>query len=188
MSKFNVVIFKLPALYEILNEFKSDLNFNLYNVENNNSEFKKFMDENPQSLLISSEASNNFKNHILYKKKIKIKNLLELINISFSKSSYSLKSNINVGKYIIDTNSRNLTKNGLSLKLTEREVNILIYLNESTGEKNILELQKNVWNYSKDLETHTVETHIYRLRKKIFDKFEDSQFILNNKNGYSLKK
>ena len=83
MSKFNVVIFKLPALYEILNEFKSDLNFNLYNVENNNSEFKKFMDENPQSLLISSEASNNFKNHILYKKKIKIKNLLELINISF---------------------------------------------------------------------------------------------------------
>ncbi len=188
MSKFNVVIFKLPALYELLNEFKSDLNFNLHNIIENNSELKKFIDQNPQSLIISSEKNNNFKNYIFYKKKLKIKNLLELINISFSKSSYSFKSNIIIGKYIIDTNARKLTRNGLFLKLTEREVDILIYLNESSNEKNISDLQKNVWNYSKNLETHTVETHIYRLRKKIHDKFADTQFILNNKNGYSLKK
>ena len=99
MSKFNVVIFKLPALYELLNEFKSDLNFNLHNIIENNSELKKFIDQNPQSLIISSEKNNNFKNYIFYKKKLKIKNLLELINISFSKSSYSFKSNIIIGKY-----------------------------------------------------------------------------------------
>ncbi len=91
-----------------------------------------------------------------------------------------------VGKYKIDTNSRLISKESIFLKLTEREINLLIYLKNSKEEKTSLDLQKNVWKHSNDLETHTVETHIYRLRKKIFDSFGDNEFIINNKSGYKI--
>ena len=66
------------------------------------------------------------------------------------------------------------------------EANIILFLKNSSNPSNIKELQKKVWRHVPDLETHTVETHIYRLRKKINDKFMDEEFILNNKNGYYL--
>mgnify|MGYP001373854514 FL=1 len=188
MSKFNVAIFKLPALYEILIEIKSELNFNLFNFTENNEDFKNFIIKNPHSLVISTEENKNFKNFIYYNKTFKIKILLQQINIFLSKSNYGIKSNISIGRYTIDTNSRLIIKDNLTLKLTEREIDLLIYLKNSKEEKTSLDLQKNVWKHSKDLETHTVETHIYRLRKKIFDGFGDNEFIINNKVGYKILK
>ena len=186
MNKFNVVLLKLPALYEILIEIKSELNFNLVNFSEKNDEFKKYIEENPEVLIISSDLKGNYKNFIPYNKVFKIKNLLQQINIFLSKSNYELKSNISIGAYLIDTNSRTISRNNISLKLTEKEIDLLIYLNNSELESSSVDLQKNVWNQSGDLETHTVETHIYRLRKKIFDKFNDKRFIINTNNGYKI--
>ena len=186
MNKLNVVLYKLPVLYEILLENKSELNFNLLNFTENNEDFTKFVTKNPETLIISPEENKKFKNLIFYNKALKIKNLLQQINIYLSKSNFGIKSNISVGKYKIDTNSRIISYKDITLKLTEREIDLLSYLNNSTTEKTNLDLQKNVWKHSNDLETHTVETHIYRLRKKISDGFGDDKFIINNKNGYKL--
>ena len=188
MSKLNIAIYKLPVLYEILVEIKSELNFSLFNFTENGEDFRKFIKNNPESLIISSEKNKDFKNFIFYKKTFKIKKLLQQINIYLSKSNYGIKSNISIGKYKVDTNSRLISNKSAALKLTEREIDLLIYLKNSKDEKTSLDLQKNVWKHSKDLETHTVETHIYRLRKKIYDSFNDNKFILSNKSGYKLFK
>ena len=188
MNKFNIVLLKLPALYEILNEIKLELNFNFINFREKNDQFKKYIEENPEVLIISPDSKANYKNFISYNKVFKIKNLLQKINIFLSKSNYELKSNISIGTYLIDTNSRIISKNNLSLKLTEKEIDLLIYLNNSKLECSSVDLQKNVWNQSGDLETHTVETHIYRLRKKIVDMFNDNSFIINTNNGYRISK
>jgi DNA-binding response OmpR family regulator len=73
------------------------------------------------------------------------------------------------------------------LKLTEKEINTIIYLSNSNQPAGIDELQKMVWSYESDIETHTVETHIYRLRKKILNTFSDNEFIVSKKNGYQIK-
>tara|TARA_B100000003_G_scaffold133404_1_gene119634 strand:- start:1355 stop:1921 length:567 start_codon:yes stop_codon:yes gene_type:complete len=188
MNKFNVVLLKLPALYEILNEIKLELNFNLVNFIEKNDQFTKYIEENPEVLIISTDTKVNCKNFILYNKVFKIKNLLQQINIYLSKSSYEIKSNISIGSYSVDTNSRTISKKNVSLKLTEKEIDLLTYLNNSEFECTSIDLQKNVWNQSGDLETHTVETHIYRLRKKIFDMFNDNNFIINTDDGYKISK
>tara|TARA_B100001121_G_scaffold309855_1_gene338246 strand:+ start:2358 stop:2924 length:567 start_codon:yes stop_codon:yes gene_type:complete len=188
MSKFNVVLLKLPTLYEILTEIKLELNFNLINFDESNDKFKKFIEENPEVLIISPDLKGNYKNFISYNKVFKIKNLLQQINIYLSKSNYEIKSKISIGSYFVDTNSRIISRENKSLKLTEKEIDLLTYLNKSKIECSSVDLQKNVWNQSGDLETHTVETHIYRLRKKIVDMFSDKNFIVNTNNGYKISK
>ena len=94
MNKFNVVLLKLPALYEILNEIKLELNFNFINFSEKNDQFKKYIEENPEVLIITPEEKAKYTNFILYNKVFKIKNLLQQINISLSKSNYEIKSNI----------------------------------------------------------------------------------------------
>ena len=94
---------------------------------------------------------------------------------------FSLK----IGKYKLDLNSRKIIFNNIALNLTERETNLIIFIYQK-GNVSIKELQKKVWDYSNDLETHTVETHIYRLRKKIKDTFDDEKFILYDNNGYFI--
>jgi DNA-binding response OmpR family regulator len=81
-----------------------------------------------------------------------------------------------------------MSRSNLKLKLTEKEINSIIYLFNSKDVVKIDELQSNVWGYLPELETHTVETHIYRLRKKISQKFHDENFILTNKSGYEIVK
>jgi DNA-binding response OmpR family regulator len=71
--------------------------------------------------------------------------------------------------------------------LTEKEINTISYLSQSNKPVSIDELQKKVWSYQSDIETHTVETHIYRLRKKIYNTFNDKEFIISQKNGYQIK-
>ena len=77
--------------------------------------------------------------------------------------------------------------NNIKLKLTEKEINTITYLSKSDKPVSIDELQKKVWSYQSDIETHTVETHIYRLRKKILNTFNDKDFIISEKNGYQIK-
>ena len=188
MNKLNVVLLKLPTLYEILVEIKSELNFNIIHFSEKNVEFKKFISKDPNVLIISSDIKVKYNNFISYNKVFKLKNLLQQINIILSKSNYKIKSNISIGSYLIDTNSRIISREDLSLKLTEREIDLLIYLNNSNLERSSIDLQKNVWRQTGDLETHTVETHIYRLRKKIIDKFQDNSFIISTDKGYIVSK
>ena len=83
-------------------------------------------------------------------------------------------------------NSKFFSKNNLKLKLTEQGIEIILYLNNKKIKHDVADLQKNIWGYSSDMETHTVETHIYRLRKKISDLFKDEKFILSHKDGYFI--
>jgi DNA-binding response OmpR family regulator len=94
---------------------------------------------------------------------------------------------VKVNNYIIDLNSREMLMNNTKLKLTEKEINTITYLSKSNKPTSIDELQQNVWSYQSDIETHTVETHIYRLRKKILNTFDDNEFIISKKNGYQIK-
>ena len=118
---------------------------------------------------------------------IKIFKLVEKINIEFLKLQFNSQSHVKIKNYIIDLNSREIIKNDTKLRLTEKEINTISYLSKSNKPISIDELQKKVWSYQYDIETHTVETHIYRLRKKIFNTFSDNEFIISKKNGYQIK-
>ena len=99
---------------------------------------------------------------------------------------YDFQSNINIAGYKLDINSRVLSLNNNKLKLTEREIQIILFLKNQKKPINIDTLQKEVWGYSKELETHTVETHVYRLRKKLKKSFDDQNFIKSDKMGYFI--
>ena len=112
--------------------------------------------------------------------------LIDKININLLKQKYNFQSNININGYNLNFNSRTISKNNTELKLTEKEIEIILFLKEQKIPQNIDKLQKEVWGYAEDLETHTVETHVYRLRKKIIDKFKDGRFIKTFDEGYSI--
>ena len=103
-----------------------------------------------------------------------------------AKYEFKKSSLINLRNYMIDKNERKIKKNDLELKLTEKEINFLILFSQSAKPLSRNFLLKNVWNYSSRSDTHTVETHIHRLRKKILKKFEDNNFIKNNDKGYYI--
>ena len=110
------------------------------------------------------------------------KNIVSLI----AKYEFNENSLINLNNYIIDKNERKIKKNNLELQLSEKEVNFLILFSKSKEPIKKSLVLESVWNYAKDTETHTVETHIHRLRKKIFEKFGDNNFIKNNNKGYFI--
>jgi len=103
------------------------------------------------------------------------------------KFQFNKQSNIKINDYDIDLNAREIIKKNVKLKLTEKEINTIIYLSKSTEPVGINDLQKKVWSYQFNTETHTVETHIYRLRKKMLKVFNDNLFITSEKNGYQIK-
>ena len=96
-----------------------------------------------------------------------------------------LKNQISISK-TNHLNERSISKQKKNTKLTEKELEIILYLSNKKKPKTILELQNEIWKYSDELETHTVETHIYRLRKKIKKVFNDDNIILSSKEGYYL--
>ena len=112
-------------------------------------------------------------------------NIFRDYQFNFLKNKFSNQSNVIIGKYNLDLNSRKIIFKGKCLDLTERETSLIIFINEKMN-VTVKDLQKNVWDYSPNLETHTVETHVYRLRKKMRDFFGDDNFILNTNNGYSI--
>tara|TARA_Y100001935_G_C17096592_1_gene403876 strand:- start:153 stop:713 length:561 start_codon:yes stop_codon:yes gene_type:complete len=185
MNSKVLIIYEYQILFEILDEIKESLNFKIIQSKKNNyNEIKS--DPKINYITISKEKTENIDNClILENTPIKLEKLLEIININFLKKQFSSQSNIKIGKYNLDLNSRKITFKDKSLDLTERETSLIIFINDKTN-VTVKELQKNVWDYSPSLETHTVETHIYRLRKKMNDVFGDESFIVNYKNGYSI--
>ena len=193
MSKSVVNIIDFPILYNVLFEVKDFLNFEVVNYENENVFLEKIEKENSiKNYTIVTKKFLNNKNinqkSIIYLDNTPINfiSLIDKINTNLLKQRFSFQSNINIKNYTLNLNSRVISRNENELKLTEREIEIILFLNDKKKPQNINILQKEVWSYATDLETHTVETHIYRLRKKISDKFNDSDFILSSKEGYLI--
>ena len=187
MSSQNLIIYKFNELYQILEELGLDLNFKITYVDNEN-----YLSDSVKNLtnylVISNKKYLSIDNQfVLDNGPINIFKLLEKINIEFLKLQFNSQSKVKVNNYIIDLNSREMLKKDNKLKLTEKEINTITYLSNSNKPVSIDELQKNVWSYQSDIETHTVETHIYRLRKKILNTFNDKDFIISEKNGYQIK-
>tara|TARA_B100000579_G_scaffold324465_1_gene274242 strand:- start:96 stop:677 length:582 start_codon:yes stop_codon:yes gene_type:complete len=183
----NLIIYKFTPLYHILEELDLDLNFKIIFVDSENSLIEKVKNLN-NYLVISNKKYTNISNQfVLENVPINIFKLVEKINIEFLKLHFNNQSEVKVKNYIIDLNSREMAKNNIKIKLTEKEINTITHISNSNKPVSIEELQEKVWSYQSDIETHTVETHIYRLRKKIFDTFDDNQFIISKKNGYQIK-
>ena len=189
MNKQSVLIFKLPELFKILNELKDHLDFNIFNLTEK-QELLNLNKDKFENYLVLTNLQNQIKDEkfqlILNKLPDTFHSIIEKINVSLLKQKYSEKSDILIGKYSVDINSRLIKNNAESLKLTEREIQIIIFLNNSKEPQNIENLQRKVWGHNSSLETHTVETHIYRLRKKIKEIFNDDNFLLSKKDGYTI--
>ena len=186
MNNQNLVIYDLKILYEILYEINNIMNFKLISVDKISD--LNLRDQNDY-LLISNKKIKNIENQItLNNFPIDIIKLIESINVKFLKKRYSQQSDIDIGDYKLNLNSRKIFNGAKSLNLTEREANIIIYLNNSKKPVNITKLQTEVWGHNLKLETHTVETHIYRLRSKISKNFKDHNFIISTKQGYLISK
>ena len=187
MTNQNLIIYKFIALYNILEELSSELNLNIIFVDSEDSLSRKLVKLN-NYLIVSNKRYLNFDNQfVLDNKPINIFKLIEKINIEFLKIQFNSQSEFKVSNYTIDLNSREMSVNNIKLKLTEKEIDTITYLSKSTKPVSVDELQEKVWSYQSDIETHTVETHIYRLRKKILSSFNDNEFIVSKKNGYQIK-
>ena len=189
MFSSKVFIINNKSLYDVLQELKNQFFFELFHIKNID-EFidlkKKEKIENFIIVVTKDIKSQIGKDYFLKINNfpIKIFDLIQKINIKILKSSFNFKSNIKINNYTIDLNSRNLLKGSKFLKLTEKEINLLLYLKKQSHPQKVNKLQEYVWGYSNNLETHTVETHIYRLRKKIKEVFNDEKLIQTSKEGY----
>ena len=188
MTRSKVIILNLKGLYNVLLELREFLKFELQYHEGE-KDLVKENNEDINLIISNSKISNNIVNKnsiILNKLPIKILDLIEKININLLKLKYSFQSNFEIKQYKLDLNSRIMSHQKKDLKLTEREIEIILFLNKSKTPQSIDILQKEVWGYSENLETHTVETHVYRLRKKIKDTFKDDDFLISSKSGYKI--
>ena len=192
MLKKNIYLVEFKQLFTILNEINNFLNYNIYEVDYKNYLVNQDLQNNNSLFLFKNKDSLKkkklqFKNNlILDDLPIHINKLIEKINISFLKTVYQSNSKIFFKKYLLNLNNKTINLNEKKLKLTEKEIKIILFLLTKKIPQKTPVLQKEIWGYSQDLETHTVETHIYRLRKKINNYFNDSTFLKKNKNGYLL--
>ena len=183
----NLIIYKFNTLYHILEELDLDLNFKI-TFANTKDSLKDKVINHYNSLIITNSKFVDIGYHfVLENTPINISKLMEKVNIEFLKLQFKNQSQVKVNNYNINLNSREMIINDNKLKLTEKEINTIIYLSKSKKPVSIEELQAKVWSYQSDIETHTVETHIYRLRKKISNIFNDKDFIISKKNGYQIK-
>ena len=190
----NVFIINFNSLYEILDEIKENLSFKIIKIKNE-EDLTNNLDLDKIDFLVISKTDNKLllNNNITDKNildfndlPLSLKKLLELINIKLIKLKFNQQSKLVIKGYGLNLNSKFLSKDNLKLKLTEKEIEVILYLNNKKIKHNVADLQKNIWGYATNMETHTVETHIYRLRKKISDLFKDEKFILSHKNGYFI--
>jgi len=215
MIKQNINIVGVPILYNILEEIKENLPFKIKNFIKLD-DFLIFFNQNKSGnknfFIITTIINKDFFikkiklekkiffflcqknskvdincNYNFFKYPIDIYNLIEKINIQLIKYKYSFQSKIRVKNYFLNLNSRIISIENKNLKLTEREMEIILFLNDCKIPQKINDLQNKVWSYSSELETHTVETHIYRLRKKISNSFQDEHFIISTNNGYFIE-
>jgi len=186
MNLKKIIIYDYDNLFNILDEIKDYLHLELKKANKKNLDqiTKNFKSD---YLIISKKKNKNFKNNVIIDEMpIKIHKIVEMINLNFLKNKFVNQSEQKIGLYKIDLNSREISKDEIILNLTERETNLIMFLSQSSSPVNVNQLEKEVWNYELELETHTVETHVYRLRKKIKEKFNDENFIVSLKKGYKI--
>ena len=195
MNKQKVYTVNSLNLYNILEEIKDYLNFNIEFIDISKFSRNDFQNNDFQSSLflvlekdkLKADKVLDLKNIIYLKDSpISLSKLVEKINIFSLKFNFKSQSKIEVNDYVVDINERKIIKNNNELKLTEREIEIILFLNKKETPQNVDSLQTQIWKQKKELETHTVETHIYRLRKKINEKFNDNNFIKSNEVGYFI--
>ena len=195
MIKQTIHIIDFKVLYNILDEIKDYLKFqilyykneeNFLNANNLNLNDSLILVKSDKQIFLNNEKINRKKIFSIQNYPLKIDKLVEMLNVNLIKQKYNYQSNIYIKSYLLNLNSRTITKNNQNLKLTQKEIDIILFLNNYDKPQKVNILQDKVWGYSLELETHTVETHVYRLRKKIKDKFKDNNFILSNDDGYFI--
>jgi hypothetical protein len=199
MPKQSVSLVEFSELYNVLFEIKNIFSFNIQYFEKKEDFLEELKIKNNKYLnslvILDPKKDNSLLNKKLNKNNIlgidnfplKIDKLLFLINTRLIKQTYKLQSSFEIKGYMLNLNSRIMSNTITELKLTEREIDIILYLKEHDQPQSIQKLQTNVWKYSfDDLETHTVETHVYRLRKKINNTFKDENFIISHDKGYKI--
>ena len=208
MHKLNVIVLGSQSFISTINELSVYLKFNISSLSTN--DIKNIKEQNGL-ILCDDEFTDNKTNLNLLKdtecvkilanpKKNKNKHLFDytlelpttihdlnaIIETTVAKRKFEINSSIKFKEYFLDKNEKKLNKNGISLILTEKEIQLLELFLKSPKPISKNKILSLVWNYASDADTHTVETHIYRLRKKIAEKFSDEKFILNSKEGYYL--
>tara|TARA_B100000768_G_scaffold180349_1_gene200061 strand:+ start:1952 stop:2548 length:597 start_codon:yes stop_codon:yes gene_type:complete len=198
MFKQSISLVEFSKLYSILHEIEDLFKFKIYNypfVEDFINEINKDNHESNDSTIIVHKKNHslvsieklNKKNILVFDQTpLKISYIIDEINTQLIKQKYKFQSKLMIKSYFIDLNSRTISNKFGELRLTEREMDIIFYLKEKKKPQSIHKLQNDIWHQSSDLETHTVETHIYRLRKKINDKFNDKNFIISHDEGYQI--
>ena len=198
MLKQSVSLVEFQNLYNILIEIDYLFAFKIFNykttedflnqIESDNIECKDsaIIINKKNNLLYSNNKININNLLVLDKLPVKFEKILDIINTQLIKQKYNFQSKLNIKDYVLNLNSRIIFNKKKELKLTEREIDIILFLKSKNIPQSVDILQNEVWGYSSDLETHTVETHIYRLRKKIKDAFNDDNFILSSNDGYSI--
>ena len=196
MVNQKLYIINLSNFFDIISELKEHIGFEISKFDNKEIFFDNYKSKSisiENSILIVHEKEYNFfvkdineDQIIKFKPPVSIFTFIENLNVRFIQKKYQDQSNIIVKDFFLDINSRELKFNKSSLKLTEKECDLIIYLFEAKKPISIKNLQLSVWGHQSKLETHTVETHIYRLRKKILETFKDENFIVSKKNGYKI--
>ena len=212
MTDLSISIFGNKIFSEILNEMELFSKYKIKYYENLYLCVNDAVKKNHLVVFFVSELNKNFFNEIkknnfpliFVGKSLALKNILsgehkDKLNMPFSildfkkkvivsiaKNKFKKNSLIHLNDYIIDKNERKIKKNNLELQLSEKEISFLILFSKNKEPISRSLVLKNVWNYSSESETHTVETHIHRLRKKILEKFGDDNFIKNNSKGYYI--
>ena len=207
MFKHNIIITEFNELYQILFEINNYLKFNLKKSSLKDidkidltssvilSKFiykdqliKKKIDQNKIIFFLkNNKPIHNTNDYNYIYSPFNINDFAEKINIQLLKKKFNDQSFIKISNYTLDLNSRIISDEVNRLKLTEKEINVIVFLSKNKKPQKVSILQNEVWGYLSDLETHTVETHIYRLRKKISDKFKDDNFIISQNNGYLIR-
>ena len=211
-STLTISIFGNKIFSEILNEMKLFSEYEIEYYENLNLCVRNAEKKNQLVVFFVSETNKNFFNEIkknnypliFVGESSVLKNILSVefsdqLNMPFTildfkkkvitaiaKNEFKKNSLIHLGGYIIDKNVRKIKKNNLELQLSEKEIDFLVLFSKNKKPISRNLVLKNVWNYSAESETHTVETHIHRLRKKILEKFGDNNFIKNDNKGYYI--
>ena len=203
MHKLNVLILGPASFVSTLNELKLFLKFNsqsgnindkhdviiIHHEAIKDNAKKNFIDKSNAIKIYASKRRDVLNNYDAYLElPANLKEINAAVENIAARSKFTKNSSIKIKNYLLNKNEKKLYKLNESVTLTEKEIQLLeLFLEKKTAisKENILSA---VWNYSADADTHTVETHIYRLRKKINDKFMDEEFILNNTKGYHLWK
>ena len=175
------------TLYDILIEISDELSFSVFKYLKKDY-VKTISSKDLNYLFLTKKEIPKIRNQILINKfPLNIFQLIEKLNIEFLKLKFDEQSEIKISNYVFNVNSKEMKNQNYNLKLTEKEISSIMYLFKAKKPVKVNELQLKVWGYQSNLETHTVETHIYRLRKKILNKFKDKNFIHSTVDGYQIK-